>query len=146
MLLGNYLGLLGVLLTFWGCCGPAVVPDDELRGQDIHSYTGLVRNFSGSAISIPSQNSGATLIVPAGGQMEYTVWKPKFDISGYVNGVQVYHRNINIGPGTKYTFLGRTYDFLAEVCPELPAHRIMPRQCPPPGRIEPELPRKVCPG
>lgn len=146
MLLGKYLGVVGFVLTVWGCSSPAVVADVDIRGQKIQPYTGLLRNFSAGAISIPSQDSSATLILPAGGQMEYTVWKPKFDICGYVNGTQVYHKNITIGPGTKYTFLGRTYDFLAEVCPELPTPRIMPRQCPPPGRIEPERPRKVCPG
>jgi hypothetical protein len=130
MLLGKYLGILGVFLSLCGCCHPDLVSNEELRGQDIHPYKGLLRNFSNVDISIPSQDSSATLILPAGGQMEYTVWKPNFDIRGYVERTQVYYKNITIGPKTKYTFFGNTYDFLAEVCPELPAPRILPQQCP----------------
>jgi len=125
----SVLGLLSVLL--WGCYHPDPAPDIELRGQEIQPYKGLLRNFSSMDVSIPSQNSSATLILPAGGQMEYIVWKPNFDIFGYVERTQVYHKNITIGPSTKYNFFGKTYDFLAEVCPELPGPVIMPRQCPP---------------
>ena len=103
-----------------------LVPDDEIRGQDIRPYVGLIRNFSALDISIPSHDSSATLILPARGQLEYTVWKPNVDIFGYVDGKQVYYKNIRIEP-KKYTFFGKSYDFLAEVCPELPAPVILPR-------------------
>ena len=132
MLSFKYLYVLGLVsVLMWGCCRPEPAPDIEIGGQDIHPYKGLLRNFSSMDVSIPSQNSGATLILPAGGQMEYIVWKPNFDIFGYVERTQVYYKNITIGPSTKYNFFGKTYDFLAEVCPELPGPVIMPRQCPP---------------
>lgn len=150
MVLFKYLYVLGLLsILMVGCyrC-PDLVSEVEVGGQDIHPYKGLLRNFSSMDVSIPSQDSGATLILPAGGQMDYTVWKPNFDIFGYVGGTQVYYKNITIGPSTKYNFFGKTYDFLAEVCPELPGPVIMPRQCPMPPIVclpEPEPAPKAKP-
>jgi hypothetical protein len=116
------------------------------RGGDIHPYVGLIRNFSDASISIPSQDSDATLILPARGQMEYTVWKPNFDIFGYMEGKQVYYKNIRIEPKKKFTFFGRTYDFLAEVCPDIHTPMIIPQQCPPSCPPEPEPKLKPDPG
>ncbi len=81
MLPGKHFCIFGVLLSLlWGCCGPDLVQqEDEIRGQDIRPYVGLIRNFSALDISIPSEDSDATLILPARGQMEYTVWKPNFN-------------------------------------------------------------------
>jgi hypothetical protein len=151
----KYFFLLGFLLILWGCqhC-PDLVSNDEIRGQDIHPYVGLIRNFSSLAVSIPSHDSSATLILPPQGQMEFTVWKPNFDIYGYVDGKQVYFKNITINRNKKFSYFGKSYDFLAEVCPDLTAPMILPQQCPsfcpvepePPSRIKPCAPRKVCPG
>jgi hypothetical protein len=155
MLTGKHLCLLGVLIVLmWGCCGSDLLTDDEIRGQDIRPYVGLIRNFSAVDISIPSHDSNATLILPSQGQLEYTVWKPNVDISGYVDGRQVYFKNIRIEPAKKYTYFGKSYDFLAEICPDLHAPAILPRECPPPCPVEPEpkpklkvrTPKRVCPG
>ena len=151
MLPGKHLCLFGVLLScLWGCYGPDLLTNnDEIRGQDIRPYVGLIRNFSALNISIPSDDSSATLILPPQGQLEYTVWKPNVDIFGYVEGRQVYYKNIRIEP-KKYTFFGKSYDFLAEVCPEIPDPVILPRTCPPPVEPEPKpkskrTPKRVCP-
>jgi hypothetical protein len=150
MLLGKHLCLFGALLScLWGCCGPDLLADDEIHGQDIRPYVGLIRNFSALNISIPSDDSSATLILPPQGQLEYTVWKPNVAIFGYVEGRQVYYKNIRIGP-KKYTFFGKNYDFLAEVCPEIPDPVILPRTCPPSLAPEPKpkskrTPKGVCP-
>lgn len=138
MLPGKIVFILGVLSAFlWGCCGPDLYTEDEIRGQDIRPYVGLVRNFSNVDISIPSHDSNSTLILPAQGQMEYTVWQPNVDISGYVDGKQVYFKNIRISPNTKYSYFGKNYDFLAEVCPDLHGPAIVPRTCPPAWQLEP---------
>jgi hypothetical protein len=140
---------IGVILItlLWGCCGPDIVSDDEIRGRDIRPYVGLIRNFSNSSISIPSQDSSATLILPVRGQMEYTVWKPNSDIFGYVEGKQVFYKNIRINPYKKWTFFGNTYDFLVEVCADLPAPMITPQQCPLsyPMKSEPKPRSQACP-
>jgi hypothetical protein len=137
MMSGKNLGMFVVLLSLlWGCCGPDLVTNDEIRGKDIRPYVGLIRNFSALDISIPSHDSSAILILPAGGQMEYTVWKPNANIFGYVDGKQIYYKNMRIEP-KKYTYLGKSYDFLAEVCPDIPAPVMLPRECPPPAEFEP---------
>jgi hypothetical protein len=148
MLLRRHLCVLGILLTLWGCrCPERVSNNDAIRGQEIQPYVGLIRNFSAVSVSIPSHDSSATLIVPAQGQMEFTVWKPNFAIIGYVDGKQVYYKNIRINPNKKFTYFGKSYDFLAEVCPDLSAPMILPQQCPPvcPAEPEPKLQRKPCP-
>lgn len=135
MLTVKYLSLLGIMLTFLGgCCSLDLASDDEIRGQDIRPYVGLIRNFSALDISIPSADSSATLILPARSQIEYTVWQPSVDIFGYVKGKQVYYDKFRIGR-QKYTFMGKSYDFLAEVCPQLPDPVSFPRQCPSPVRL-----------
>jgi hypothetical protein len=151
----KHLGIWGILITLlWGCSGPDLVTEDVFRGQNIHPYVGLIRNFSARSISIPSQDSAATLILPAQGQMDYTVWKPNSDIYGYVAGKQVFYKNVRIEPHKKFTFFGNTYDFLVEVCADLPSPVIIPQQCPPPCPAESEPkcksqsrpPKRLCPG
>ena len=152
-MVGKHFFLLGFLLILCGCqhC-PDLVSNDEIGGRDIHPYVGLVRNFSSVAVSIPSHDSSATLILPPQGQMEYTVWQPNFDIFGYVDGKEVYFKNIRISPNKKFSYFGKSYDFLAEVCPDLTAPMILPQQCPatcpvePKPQIQPCPPRRVCPG
>jgi hypothetical protein len=144
------LGLLSILLI--GCQLCPGIPPDEIGGRDIRPYVGLIRNFSAVPVSIPSHDSSATLILPPQGQMEYTVWQPNFNIFGYVDGKQVYFRNITIIPNKKFSYFGKSYDFLAEVCPDLTAPMILPQQCPPTFPIEPQPqiqpcpPRRSCPG
>lgn len=152
MLSGNYLGIGFLLLLLCGCSGPDLVADRDntIPGQDIRPYVGLIRNFSSLDISIPSEDSDATLILPSRGQMEYTVWKPNVKIFGYVEGNRVYYQSIRVEP-KKYTFMGKSYDFLAEVCPEIPTPIMIPQKCPPQCLPEPKeepRPRKrkrVCP-
>jgi hypothetical protein len=154
MLLGRYLCVLGIVCTLWGCRGPDLVSNDELRGQDIHPYVGLIRNFSNMNISIPSHDSSATLILPARGQMEYTVWQPNVDIFGFVDGKQVYFKNIRIKPNKKFYYFGNSYDFMAEVCPDITPPMVIPQQCPQQCPVGPEpklrpperTPKRVCPG
>jgi len=85
--------------------------------------------------------------------MEYTVWKSNSDIYGYVEGNQVFYKNIRIEPHKKFTFFGKTYDFLIEVCADLPAPMITPQQCPLPYPVKSEPkprsqacpPKRICP-
>ena len=146
---------IGVLVfLMWGCSGPDLVQDRtvEISGQDIRPYVGLIRNFSACDISIPSHDSSATLVLPARGQMEYIVWQPDVKLFGFIEGKQVYYRSLRVEP-RKYTFFGKSYDFLAEVCPDIPDPIMIPQQCPPQCPSEPEpkpeprrsRPRKVCP-
>jgi len=106
-----------------GCCGPTLVSQDTtFRGQEIRPYVGLVRNFADVDIAMPSANSNATIIVPAQGAVEYTVWQPNFTLFGYANGKEVYCRRMQVQP-KKYSVFCKKYDFLAEIYPEAAVRR-----------------------
>jgi hypothetical protein len=77
-------------------------------------YTGMIINKTGRDVSFPSQNSGAALIVPARGSLEYTAWSPDFDLVGYVNGRAFFCQKIRVG-GQKISYRCKTYDFMAEI-------------------------------
>ncbi len=100
-----------------GCCGPTLVSQDVLRGQEIRPYVGLVRNFAEVDIAVPSANSAATIIVPAQSAVEYTVWQPNFTLFAYARGKEVYCRRMQVQP-KKYSVFCKKYDFLAEIYPE----------------------------
>ena len=51
------------------------LPGMKPRQPKIQAYTGLIQNFTEYDISIPSGNSGATLVVPARGWLEYVNWE-----------------------------------------------------------------------
>ncbi len=133
MLFGWRLSMLVVVAAcFWGCCGPTLVSQDEIGGQEIRPYVGLLQNYSTMDISIPSQDSDATLILPARGTMEYTAWKPNFTLIGFVDGKEVFCQHVRVQP-QRYTFFCKNYDFLAEIMAEAP----LPGGRPAPTRSSP---------
>ncbi|OGP71206.1 MAG: hypothetical protein A2Y80_05410 [Deltaproteobacteria bacterium RBG_13_58_19] len=77
-------------------------------------YTGMIINKTRQAISFPSQNSGAALIVPARSSLEYIAWSPDFDLVGYVKGKASFCQKIRIG-SQKFLYRCKAYDFLAEI-------------------------------
>ncbi len=83
-------------------------------------YTGVIMNHSKQDISFQSENSGATLVVPARGCLEFIAWSPTFNLLGYVDGKQVYCQMIQVNPKT-YQFMCKSYDFIAEIKKEEPA-------------------------
>jgi len=85
--------------------------------QALAPYTGVIQNHSRHCISIPSANSGATLIVPPGGFIEYVAWNPEFQLIGYSAGRPYYCQIIRVAP-KNYQFMCKSYDFLAEIRPE----------------------------
>jgi hypothetical protein len=83
-------------------------------------YTGVIQNHSSLDISFQSQNSGAVVVVPAEGFLEFTVWSNTFDLIGYVDGKPVFCQKIKVSPRT-YQFMCKSYDFMAEIKKEKPA-------------------------
>jgi hypothetical protein len=79
-------------------------------------YTGVIQNKTNHDISVPSLNSGATLIVPARGWIEYQAWEPSFEIIGYFNGKPECCQKVQVNP-KGYQFMCQTYDFEATICP-----------------------------
>jgi hypothetical protein len=98
--------------------GPTVMPE-VLDGQP---YTGIIKNKTRYQVSIPSDNSDATLIIPPYGWIEYTIWTHKFDVAAYHNGDPFYCLKLVARP-QQYTFKCKKYDFMAEIIKPEPVQR-----------------------
>lgn len=77
-------------------------------------YIGIIKNKTRYDVSIPSENSGGTLVVPAQGWIEYIVWSSKFPLDAYFNGKPIWCDHISVTPG-KYQYMCKKYDFMAEI-------------------------------
>ena len=91
-------------------------------GQDNYNiYTGVIKNQTRYEVSVPSRNSGATLIIPARGFIEYVAYEKDFDVTVYRDGKPFYCLKINAHPG-EYAFMCKNdYDFIAEIVKPEPA-------------------------
>ena len=85
-------------------------------------YTGLIKNNTKYDLSIPSLNSGGTLIVPAKSTIEYTVWSPSFELDAYHNGTEIWCEKISVTPD-KFQHMCKKYDFMAEIVKAEPEHK-----------------------
>ncbi len=103
-------------------------------------YIGLIENFTNYDISLLSANSGAALIIPAHGWLEYVSWQPNIKLIGYVDGKQVYYQCLQAHP-KKYQYLGESYDFVAEIRPEKAPP--LPKK---PRTLKRKKKKKVCQG
>lgn len=97
---------------------PTALPElDEIapfstRAKGKRAYTGVIRNMTNHELSVPSQNSQATLIIPPKGWIEYTAWEPMVIFSPYLGGQP--YRCFRIKPKVKaYEFMCKNYDFMA---------------------------------
>jgi hypothetical protein len=77
-------------------------------------YTGIIKNKSSCDVSLYSRNSGATLIIPAHGWIEYDAWVRHFPVTAYCEGKPFYCLNINANPSA-YPFMCKNYDFMVEI-------------------------------
>jgi hypothetical protein len=122
---------------------PADLPTASPK-QARRKYVGLIQNFTNYDISIPSDNSGATLIVPAQGWLEYINWGSDVRLKGFVNGKQVYYQSLKAQPG-KFKYMGNKYDFMAEIqAPPEPVPEAKP-YCPPKRKLKKRPRKRICP-
>lgn len=104
-------------------CDPEALPRLEdlprppSRQLPDRKYVGIVQNLTSYDISIPSSNSGAVLVVPAKGWLEYEAWDARIKLEGFVNGRQVYAQTLQAKP-RRYEYFGKYYDFVATIRPE----------------------------
>jgi hypothetical protein len=82
-----------------------------------HQYTGIIKNKTRYDVSVPSANSGATIIIPAQGFIEYTIWNKHSDITAYYNGKPFYCLKVTAHP-KNYDYMCKRYDFIAEIVKE----------------------------
>jgi hypothetical protein len=90
------------------------VPASLRNRRRANEYTGIIKNKTNYDVSVPSGNSGANLVIPAKGFIEYTSWLRQFDLTAYYEGKPFYCLKINAHPQT-YAFMCRKYDFIAEI-------------------------------
>jgi len=102
-----------LLLVAWA---QAQAPDLE----PLPPYVGIIKNNSTHDISVPSENSLATLIVPAKGWIEYTVWDPKFDLVPYYKGKPFACEKVVVTPDA-FPYMCTKYHFLVELKVSEPA-------------------------
>ena len=77
-------------------------------------YTGIIKNKTKYEVSVPSLNSGATLIIPARGWIEYVAYERQFDVTAYHDGKPFYCLKVCANP-RDYEFMCSKYDFMAEI-------------------------------
>ena len=92
------------------------------ESQNVRSYTGIIKNKTRYEISIPSENSDATLLIPPNGWIEFTIWTQHSGVTAYHNGKPFYCLNIFAHPQL-YSFMCKKYDFMAEIRPPAPEYK-----------------------
>jgi hypothetical protein len=105
---------------------PANLRDNETARR----YTGIIKNKTRYEVSVPSENSDATLVIPANSWIEYTVWTRRTEVTAYHDGKPFYCLKLMANP-SEYPFMCKKYDFMAEI--------VKPE---PPGKYKPMKKRK----
>jgi hypothetical protein len=86
------------------------------------AYTGVIKNKTGYEVSIPSENSNGTLLIPPQGWIEYTIWTHNAEVTAYHDGKPFYCLKLAAQPQA-YPFMCKKYDFLAEIVKPEPTPR-----------------------
>jgi hypothetical protein len=78
------------------------------------AYTGIIKNKTRYEVSIPSENSAGTLVIPPNSWIEYTIWTHQADVTAYHDGKPFYCLKLAAHP-QEYPFMCKKYDFMAEI-------------------------------
>jgi hypothetical protein len=103
--------LLASMVTLLLVAGAQAV---AMAPSTLPPYTGVIKNNTPCDYSVPSQNSLGTLIVPARGWIEFTVWDPKFEVIPYYMGQPFGCQNVTVTPKA-FPFMCKQYDFMVEI-------------------------------
>lgn len=122
--------IIGIMLVAVG--GAAAIetprplgPPATLQILDGVAYTGIIKNNTRFEVSIPSENSDATLVVPPHSWIEYTIWTHQVDVTAYHNGKPFYCLKLAANPQA-YPFKCKKYDFMAEIVKPEPTQKYKP--------------------
>ena len=58
------------------------LPANLRENETARRYTGIIKNKTRYEVSVPSENSDATLVIPANSWIEYTIWTRRTDGDG----------------------------------------------------------------
>ncbi|MBM4295035.1 MAG: hypothetical protein FJ126_09065 [Deltaproteobacteria bacterium] len=99
--------------------GQLPTPSVRPREKPVKPYTGIIKNNTRHDLSVPSHNSDATVIVPARGYVEYTVWSPTFEFTAFRAGDPYHCFRGKVDPKA-FQFMCKKYDFMAVIQKEDP--------------------------
>jgi hypothetical protein len=88
--------------------------DSFKKQESARKYTGIIKNKTRYEVSVPSENSDATLIIPAHSWIEYTMWTRSANVTAYHNGKPFYCLKLWADP-SEFSFMCNKYDFMAEI-------------------------------
>ena len=111
--------LIGIIVV---SCSVVAATDNSSQGKplagpevrDGQAYTGIIKNQTRYEVSIPSENSDGTLVIPPHGWIEYIIWTHQSDVTAYRDGKPFYCLKINADP-KNHDFMCKKYDFMAEI-------------------------------
>jgi hypothetical protein len=106
--------------------GVLPVPANLRDNQRARRYTGIIKNKTRYEVSVPSENSDATLVIPPHSWIEYTMWTWRTAVTAYHDGKPFYCLKLVADPRA-HPFMCEKYDFMAEIVkPEPPAGKYKP--------------------
>jgi hypothetical protein len=117
--------IMGIMLVASGVAAAIDTPSQSVPPAvsellDGVAYTGIIKNKTKYEVSIPSENSLGTLIIPPQGWVEYTIWTHQSDVTAYRDGKPFYCLKLAAHP-QQYPFMCKQYDFMAEIVKPEPA-------------------------
>jgi hypothetical protein len=101
------------------------LPVPGLSNKTARAFTGVIKNQTKFEVSIPSKNSGATLVIPPHGWIEYTTWTQYSEVTAFHNGKPFYCLKLCANP-REYAFMCKKYDFVAEIVKPEPVRKQKP--------------------
>ena len=100
--------------------GELPVPANLRYNETARRYTGIIKNKTRYEVSVPSENSDGTLIIPPHSWIEYTIWTRRANVTAYNDGKPFYCLKLWADP-SEYPFMCKKYDFMAEIVKPEPA-------------------------
>jgi hypothetical protein len=100
--------------------GVLPVPANLYDNERARRYTGIIKNKTRYEVSVPSENSDATLVIPPHSWIEYTIWTRRAKVTAYNDGKPFYCLNLWADP-SEFPFMCKKYDFMAEIVKPEPA-------------------------
>jgi len=122
--------IIGIMLVASGVAGAIDTPRQgapqaRLEVLDGVPYTGIIKNQTRYEVSIPSENSNGTLVIPPNSWIEYTIWTHQADVTAYNDGKPFYCLKLAAHP-QEYPFMCKKYDFMAEIVKAEPSGKYKP--------------------
>ena len=100
-------------------------PANLRNNETARRYTGIIKNKTRYEVSLPSENSDATLVIPPHSWIEYTMWTRRAKVTAYHDGKPFYCL-VLFADLKEYPFMCSKYDFMAEIVKPEPARKYKP--------------------